>query len=86
MTEPLSIRGCDRCGALTPCTLYAGGLLALCPACPLYEDCGTGLHPWHGSPKNGTWVCLQCGSTLTDGEITSGGTTQPAQHPYADIE
>ena len=59
---------CRRCNVLSDTVREVKPGLALCPACPLFPDCGEWQHIYHGGPPGG-WVCLRCGLVMHSQKI-----------------
>ena len=63
---------CRRCAILSDAVREVQPGLALCPACPLTPSCGEWQHVYRGNAVVfGSWVCVQCGTTLTSEKIRS---------------
>ena len=80
----MSATACDRCGAYTRCAPATGGLLWLCPRCPLLPACGAYAHDYHGTMQAGIWVCRQCGAALTSVAISTAPVEAPAPTTWVD--
>lgn len=57
------MNACMRCSRVTDAPRVTP-YLRLCQHCPKRDPATLHAHGWHGTVTPGTWVCVECGTTI----------------------